>query len=139
MSRSPPNPYRFSKQFSYTPTIAGLSGNTREVVNLPTGLKFWRKGILSRARQTINFPGNTSSHTPHPIYKARFSERFPSEAPRSTSVKHRKEKGLDDGVRPFAMVFQSSGPSKRKSSSSSTVEDRDPKHARGARKDTSSL
>ncbi|GAA0158145.1 hypothetical protein LIER_15246 [Lithospermum erythrorhizon] len=80
----PYNPYLFSRKFCYTPTIPGLSGSTRETVNLPTGLKFWRKGILSRARQ------------------------------------------------------KSSGSSKRKHSSSSIVENRDPKHARGAWKDTSS-
>ncbi|GAA0146054.1 hypothetical protein LIER_06096 [Lithospermum erythrorhizon] len=60
------------------------------------------------------------------------------EAPCSTSVKHGKRKGLHAGVRPSTLIFQLSGPSKRKHSSSSTVEDRDPKHARGARKDISS-
>ncbi|GAA0145044.1 hypothetical protein LIER_05329 [Lithospermum erythrorhizon] len=113
----PYNPHRFSRQFGYTPTIPGLSGNTREVVDLPMALKFWRKGILSRALQTITFPGNTSSHTPPPSYKAWFSELFPSEAPCSTSMKHGKRKGLPAGVRPFALVFQSFGPSKRKRSS----------------------
>ncbi|GAA0145247.1 hypothetical protein LIER_05488 [Lithospermum erythrorhizon] len=58
------------------------------------------------------------------------------EAPRSSSMKHRKGKSLPAGVHPSTLVFQSFGSSKRKRSSSSTVEDRDPKHARGARKDT---
>ncbi|GAA0138455.1 hypothetical protein LIER_00202 [Lithospermum erythrorhizon] len=70
----PYNPYHLSPQFGYTPTIPGLSNNTREMVDLSTGLEFWR----------------------------------------------------------------SSRSSKRKRSSSSPVEDRDPKHDRGVRKETSS-
>ncbi|GAA0141376.1 hypothetical protein LIER_02530 [Lithospermum erythrorhizon] len=134
----PYNPYRFSRQFGYTPTIPALSGSTRETVDLPTSLKLWRRGIFSRALQTITFPGNTSFHTPPLSCKTWLSEFVPFEAPRSTFVKHRKWKGLPAGVQPSILVFQSSGPSMRKRFSSSTVEDRDPKHAGGARKDTSS-
>ncbi|GAA0140477.1 hypothetical protein LIER_01815 [Lithospermum erythrorhizon] len=34
----PYNPYRFFRQFGYTPVILGLSSNTREMVDLATGL-----------------------------------------------------------------------------------------------------
>ncbi|GAA0172721.1 hypothetical protein LIER_26491 [Lithospermum erythrorhizon] len=108
------------------------------MVDLSRGLKFWLAGILSRARQTLIFPGSSFPHTPPTSYKTWLSNLFPSEAPHSSFVKHGKSKGLPAGVRPSTMVFQSSGSSKRKRSSSSTVEDRDPKHARGVRKDTSS-
>ncbi|GAA0179320.1 hypothetical protein LIER_29957 [Lithospermum erythrorhizon] len=56
---------------------------------------------------------------------------FPAE-PLGLFVLHGKGTGLPTGVRPSAMVFQSSR------SSSSTVDDRDSKHTRGAQEDTSS-
>ncbi|GAA0149891.1 hypothetical protein LIER_08952 [Lithospermum erythrorhizon] len=124
--------------FGYTPTIPGLSSSTREMVDLATGLKFWRSCVLSRARQMVTFPGNTTPHSPPVTYKTWLNKLFPSEAPRSASMKHRKGKSLPAGVHPSTLVFQSSGSSMRKRSSSSTVEDRDPKHSRGARKDSSS-
>ncbi|GAA0183257.1 hypothetical protein LIER_42367 [Lithospermum erythrorhizon] len=65
----PYNPYRFARQFGYTSTVVGLSSSVREIVDLPTGLKFLRTGILSRARQTVTFPGNTSPQTPPTSYK----------------------------------------------------------------------
>ncbi|GAA0159466.1 hypothetical protein LIER_16233 [Lithospermum erythrorhizon] len=126
----PYNPYCFIRQFGYTPTVPGLSSSVREIVDLPTGLRFWRTGILSRARQTTTFLGKDSPHTPPTSYKAWLSNLFLSKAPRSSSVKNGKGKGLPAGVCPSILVFQSSGSSKRKHSSSSTVEDRDPKHAR---------
>ncbi|GAA0175508.1 hypothetical protein LIER_28669 [Lithospermum erythrorhizon] len=86
----PYNPYRFSRQFGYTPTIPGLSSSAREIVDLPTGLRFWCACILSGARQTVTFPGNSSPHTPPASYKTWLSKLFPSEAPRSSSVKHGK-------------------------------------------------
>ncbi|GAA0141621.1 hypothetical protein LIER_02731 [Lithospermum erythrorhizon] len=134
----PHNPYRFSRQFGYAPTIPGVNNNTREMVDLSTGLEFWHTGILSRARQTVTFPCSTSPHTPHASYRTWLSKLFPSEAPRSSSVKHGKGKSFPAGVHPSTLVFQPYGSSKRKRSSSSTVENRDPKHARGVRKDTSS-
>ncbi|GAA0173078.1 hypothetical protein LIER_26770 [Lithospermum erythrorhizon] len=36
----PHNPYRFFRQFGYTPTIPGLSSSTMEMVDLATGLNF---------------------------------------------------------------------------------------------------
>ncbi|GAA0150100.1 hypothetical protein LIER_09114 [Lithospermum erythrorhizon] len=134
----PYNPYRFSRHFGYSPTIFGLNSGTREMVDLATGLKFWGACVLSRARQTVTFPGSTSPHSPPVSYKTWLNKLFPSEAPHSTSMKHGKGKHLPTGVRPSTLVFQSSGSSKKKRTSSITVEDRDPKHAKGAWKDTSS-
>ncbi|GAA0144848.1 hypothetical protein LIER_05184 [Lithospermum erythrorhizon] len=90
----PYNPYRFSQQFGYTPTIRGLSSSTREMVDLTTSLRFWHACILSRARKTVTFPGNTSPHSPPISYKNWLNKLFPSEAPRSVSMKHGKWKGL---------------------------------------------
>ncbi|GAA0185262.1 hypothetical protein LIER_32550 [Lithospermum erythrorhizon] len=134
----PYNPYRFSWQFVYAPTIPGLNSNTREMVDLSTCLEFWRTGILSRARQTVTFPCSTSPHTPPAGYRTWLNKLFPSEAPRSSYVKHGKWKSLPTSVHPSILVFQPSGSSKRKHSSSSIVEDRGPKNARGVRKDASS-
>ncbi|GAA0183033.1 hypothetical protein LIER_30519 [Lithospermum erythrorhizon] len=125
----PYNPYRFSLQFGYTPTVPGPSSSIREIVYLSTRLRFWRTCILSRVWQTIIFPGNASPRTPPTSYKAWLSNLFPSEAP---------GKSLPAGVCPSTLFFQSSGSSKRKFSSSSTVEDRDQKHVRRVRRDTSS-
>ncbi|GAA0148151.1 hypothetical protein LIER_07672 [Lithospermum erythrorhizon] len=112
----PYNPYRFSRQFGYTPTILGLNSSTRETINLPTGPKLWRRGILSRARKAITFPSNTFSHTPPLSCNTWLSELVPFEAPRSTSMKYGKAKGLPAAVQPSTLVFQSSGPYKRKRS-----------------------
>ncbi|GAA0144575.1 hypothetical protein LIER_04989 [Lithospermum erythrorhizon] len=134
----PYNPYRFSRQFGYIPTIRGLSSSTREMVDLATGLSFWRSYISSRARQTVIFPGNTTPRSPPGSYKTWLNKLFPFEAPRSFSTKHGKGKGLLTSAHPSTLVFKSYGSSKRKCSSSRIVQDRDPKHARGAWKDTSS-
>ncbi|GAA0157426.1 hypothetical protein LIER_14696 [Lithospermum erythrorhizon] len=99
------NPYRFSRQFGYTPTIPGL-------------------------------PGNSSSHTPPLSYKTWLSELVLSESLRSTYVKHGKGKGLPTCVRPSSLVFQSSGSSKRKRSSSMEVSSSVSSHERTKLLDT---
>ncbi|GAA0145888.1 hypothetical protein LIER_05968 [Lithospermum erythrorhizon] len=100
--------FYFDDGLGYTPIIPGPGSCTREMEDLFTGLKFWRLWVFSRAR-------------------------FPS-----PPVKRGKGNSLPAGVHPSTLVIRSSGPSKRKRSSDSNAEDRDPKHTRGTRKETSS-
>ncbi|GAA0169944.1 hypothetical protein LIER_24320 [Lithospermum erythrorhizon] len=132
----PANPYRFSRRLGNTPTVPGLNDSTREMVDLFTGLKFWRLCILSRARQTVTFPGDATFNSPPVGYKSWLNKLFSSEASHCSPWKHGKGKRLPAGMRSSPLVFKSSGSSKRKHSLDSVAEDRDPKHARGARKET---
>ncbi|GAA0138421.1 hypothetical protein LIER_00173 [Lithospermum erythrorhizon] len=120
-SQSPSNQAPF---FGYTLTIPSLSSSIREMADLATGLKLWCSCVSSRS--------NTTPHSPPISYKNWLNKLFPSEAPRFSSMRYGKGKGLVVGVHPSTLVFQSTGSSKRKHSSSSTMENRDPKHASGA-------
>ncbi|GAA0147463.1 hypothetical protein LIER_07153 [Lithospermum erythrorhizon] len=125
-------------QLGYIPAIPGLSSITREMTYLFTGLKFWRFYVLYRARQSVMFPDDTTSNNPSVGYKTWLNKLFSSEASHCLPRKHGKRKGLPVGKHSSPLVFKSFSSSKRKRSSDSAVEDRDPKHARGARKETSS-
>ncbi|GAA0167874.1 hypothetical protein LIER_22715 [Lithospermum erythrorhizon] len=132
------NPYHFSKQLGYIPVIPSLNSITREMVDLFTGLKSWRLCVLFRARQTVTFPGDATSNSPLIIYKTWLSKLFASKDSYCSPKRHGKGKGLPAGILSSSLVFKSSGSSKRKCSLDIAAEDRDRKHARGARKKSSS-
>ncbi|GAA0155162.1 hypothetical protein LIER_12948 [Lithospermum erythrorhizon] len=79
------------------------------------GLKFWCLCILSRARQIVTFLGDPTLNSPPVSYKSWINKLFFSEDSHHSPRKHGKGK-----------------------SPPRAVEDRDPKHARGTRKETSS-
>ncbi|GAA0163489.1 hypothetical protein LIER_19341 [Lithospermum erythrorhizon] len=99
---------------------------------------FKMASIMAKGTRKVAFPGDITSNSPPISYKAWLGQLFLPKDPYFSSRKHGKGKGLPMGMRYSPLVFKSSGSSKRKRSSDSVAEDRDPKHARGARKETSS-
>ncbi|GAA0173709.1 hypothetical protein LIER_27271 [Lithospermum erythrorhizon] len=115
-----------------------LSNNSREMGDLSTGFRFWHLCILSRAKQSTTFPSDSTLNSQPAGYRSWLSRLFSSDVPLCLPKNHGKGKGPSLGMHPSSSILKSSNSSKRKHSLEDSTEDRDPKHARGARKEASS-
>ncbi|GAA0166307.1 hypothetical protein LIER_40165 [Lithospermum erythrorhizon] len=97
----PYNPYRFSRKLGYTPVLPGLTNNSREMVDLSTGFKFWRLCVLSRAKQSATFLGDSTLNS-HPAgYGLWLNRLFSSDVALCLPKKHGKGKGPSLGIHSY--------------------------------------
>ncbi|GAA0184907.1 hypothetical protein LIER_32195 [Lithospermum erythrorhizon] len=118
------HPYRFSRQLGFTPLIPGIMNEIRAPVDVIAGLRLWMIWMISRIGQRVRFPSFKESTSRSKDYQS-WRDTALSSGCISYSP-HIQDKGTCLLVRPSFFL-------KRKASSVSISEDKNPKHARGIR------